>query len=62
MILEKVLKVTAVAEMLGCSPMTVGRMIKAGELAKIQITGKSIGVLQSDVQAFIASKRAGAAV
>jgi excisionase family DNA binding protein len=55
--MEKVLRVPAVAEILGCSSMTVSRMIKNGELAKIQITGKSIGVLESDVQALIASKR-----
>ena len=56
MILEKVLKIPAVAEMLGCSPMTVNRMIKSQQLRKIQITSKAVGVLQSDVQSFIASK------
>lgn len=57
MIIEKVLKIPAAAEMLGCSPMTVTRMIKNHELPKIQITGKAIGILQSDIQALIASKR-----
>ena len=55
--MEKVLRIPVVAEILGCSQMTVSRMIKSGELAKIQITGRSIGVLESDVQALIASKR-----
>ncbi len=61
MILEKILRVPAAAEMLGCSPITVSRMIKAGELVKIQITGRTIGILQSDVQALIALKRGVAA-
>jgi excisionase family DNA binding protein len=45
------------ADVLGVNPSTIDRMIKKGKLPKVQITDMRIGILKTDIDAFVLANR-----
>lgn len=47
------------AALLRCSLVTLDRLANAGKISKIQLTPRRIGILKSDITAYLQSQRIG---
>jgi predicted site-specific integrase-resolvase len=55
------LKKSAAAKILDISIASLDRLVSAGKLAKIQVSVRRVGILESDLNAYINTQRVGGA-
>ncbi len=54
-----VIRPNQIALELSCSMATVWRLLKSGQLKKVQVSTRLVGVLRSDLDAYLQSTRTG---
>lgn len=54
-----IIRPNQVAIELGCSIATVWRLLKSGQIKRIRISPRCVGVLRTDLDAFIEASRVG---
>jgi predicted DNA-binding transcriptional regulator AlpA len=55
--LDRVMRLPEIAETLGNCPRSVRRMVDRGELPRLVRVGRAVGLMQSDIEAFLERMR-----